>query len=511
MPRIQRKVNFNFSNPWMAIFKFKFDTKIISFLKQLKFCTYEPINKVWFVPADLVDQISKFCVSIGYGVDIERNYNIPTSVQTKSTIKLFDFQQAFIDEIRIKRRMICAFETGLGKTITAIEALKQEGITDNILWISKRSLFDDLNMQFKKFKAPKITLVAWDNIPLDGKYYNAIIIDESHFAKYSAKTYKASARYDNLKKLLFFQDYSTLVIGLSATPFPEGIFDVHGVAELFWPGIFKSRWAFAYTYGEIEENEYGVVLKDINPAYADALNNRISYYVKRQTKRGLPVPIVESFVYRIKNDIKDINFDTISTKEVQAYLDYYRFDKIKYCIDTVRQILAKNSSPKLIVCFNVDIVKELSRELGLTYIVGATPLKDRNRLLANEDTIVCSIECINEGYNSLMYASEIIYFQLSPKTKTVVQSLGRLVRIGSKHNIIKAHFIMMSDTVEEKLVIQVMRKLKAVVNIIGDSTSEKSLISGLELFDNEDDNFNERINALQYWDLDGLVELEEDD
>ncbi len=115
--------------------------------------------------------------------------------------------------------------------------------------------------------------------------------------------------------------------------------------------------------------------------------------------------------------------------------------------------------------------------------------------------VIVSTEAGAEGVN-LQAANVLINFDLPWNPMIVEQRIGRIQRLGSKHDAVSIYNLVLSDTFDEYIVGRLIEKLHMASNAIGDI---EALLETANLSDEEDggENFEEMIRKLVVASLQG--------
>jgi len=328
---------------------------------------------------------------------------------SKSGLELTEYQVKTILAKHDQR--ILNFATGKGKTVTALECLKD---CRNVLIICPKKVQATWAREIR-FYTPIITIVTkeWfrDHYVLESDYDGIIVDEAQHFSMYTSGLYK------KLEKLRGLNQTARLLL-LTATPYRSTWLNVYTYYKLFglrpnfieWRASFSklvkmgptSRWLQArdsHTKEKLLKRLH--VLCDIVPA--DTTHN---------IYETVEVPIKMSELDKRKLDIN-------------SYHDVYRLEnrhpnKLKAVKDIIDQL---NTGKIIIFAYYKLEVEWIAKELGIPFSHGT-----KNTIVDLEDTPMYVVQIDTaEGWEA-PYHNTAIYFSYSPKYVSFIQSQGRIDR-----------------------------------------------------------------------------------
>ena len=211
---------------------------------------------------------------------------------------LYEFQERTVKRIiKAGGTHLVAFEMGLGKTPTAIEALRRQG-ERNILIVCPAVVRPHWEKEFDLWwpDHPEVQVLSkgkdFETITLGGikitsyalakhleglsDNFDSVVLDEVHMLKNSfskrSKTFKTFLTSKH-KRLL-----------LSATPITNEPKDLWNPLNLGWPCRFGTYWQFCFRYALIEKNEYGMKAYGLDRENEKELRRRLAEVCTRVTK-----------------------------------------------------------------------------------------------------------------------------------------------------------------------------------------------------------------------------------
>lgn len=183
---------------------------------------------------------------------------------------LYPFQMAAVEYLNaVNGRALIADSTGLGKTVVALHWAKIRGIENMLVvcplsvalkWIDEiRTWFDphaDISL-IQDSMDSDIVVSTYDRMRRNVDYltergFDLVIFDESH----AIKNYK-SLRTKAAKKIAA---HSKHILGLTATPMPNGPQDLFNQLNALRPWEYTSYWQYGKRY--LENNHHSVELRD---------------------------------------------------------------------------------------------------------------------------------------------------------------------------------------------------------------------------------------------------------
>lgn len=396
---------------------------------------------------------------------------------------LFKHQQQFLDTG--KRRTILIWETGTGKTITAIEwAKRAPTMRPSTLVICPKALKVNWERNIKQHSAlypfdvytKEEFKKSWRAIPA----YDNIIIDEVHFfANYKSQMSRALLNYINHHKI-------ENVLGLSATPYLSSPWNIYSLGLLMakkWSWIYFNRTFFikvnmggAYDVPVIRDNakelllplidELGETVKLSDCVDVPVDNTVIEYFKMRSEQKTLIKTLFEPHHLTRWTKIHQICGGTMKQTE---YDDELHISVPSDKFDRVIELAGEIKKPIIVCRYNGEVEKiathiTASGKKAFT-ITGKT--KDKQAVLdhvenLDEAALVVNAAC-SEGWQ-LPSADTMIFYSYDFSLKNYIQMKGRIQRID---NIKVCTYIslVVSETIDEDV-------YKAVVVEKGDFQAE---------------------------------------
>lgn len=338
---------------------------------------------------------------------------------------LYPEQQAAIDRALAEptRRFIFYFDTGCGKTPTAIQLCKQQGF-ERILVVCPAIVKWHWAKEFTRWgyadasTTCRIEVVSYESMtkPQNLGDWQAIIFDELHYLQTAV-----SKRSQNAFELVKTNP-KAFVLGLTATLMPTYPWAIWNPLRTFWPDRWGNptrtgapNWNFCERYFTKNVTEYGVSWGKIKPEREEELAKRIEQVSHRLTRgdvaRHLP-PFNLQPLY-IPKEPDEAWFKSW----IDECAEDYHIAIFTYFQETAQQI-----------------AKWLRQWNGSVYLItGNEPPEKRIKQLeqakSDEDCIiVCTMSCIGTGID-LTWLDLGLCVEWTQSPGQMVQFIGRISRL----------------------------------------------------------------------------------
>jgi SWI/SNF-related matrix-associated actin-dependent regulator 1 of chromatin subfamily A len=423
---------------------------------------------------------------------------------------LLPFQSEAAARITVERRLILNFPTGAGKTLSAINAVKNmrckkilvvcpamvrrhwERELDRwwpehpdvgiIRWGRNRTLPKKWQPERDRTYQASIQIVSWALLDQVEDKFDVIILDECHYLKSpSSKQFKVAM------SLMQRHPWPTPVIGLSATIMPDTPLDIWGPVHLLWPNRFGQMkkfevpWNFKFRYMNMVHNGYGYSAKGTNPAYRRELSERLKhmvYHVDRSEIDHLlpPCRMVPMFI------------DPVEVKDFKSLKDDFKSEGKSLHLDKVSRLLHRAAHLKMphilswfdsnqdishscIVVYHKDIQQEIVTQLRkqteyeVHMVSGDDPVDQRHKVIdaarnARKSVLVATMSSINIGID-LTYVHRVLIAELYYRPETMVQLFGRFNRLSSKHSVL-INIMILERTLDEIIATKLQQKIEDI-------------------------------------------------
>lgn len=428
-------------------------------------------------------------------------------------IKLFDYQKQGIDYLVSKHGGMLLDEQGLGKTVQALEAVKQTQAQVLVIvcpaimrgtWLHHVTNLMPSNIQVV------INSYEWyvklDNykslIKTITKKRVAVIVDESHYIKTPT-----SKRTKTVQALLSLDNIVFKVL-LSGTPVTRDVDDLYTQLKVFYPDFCKSIFEYRKKYMRCIHNFFGDQYKGFKNEYA---RQEIIQYLKscsvRRTKKsaGLQLPsIIREPVYIDIN--KKVAKESLSildyaTKIINGTQDYDEYKtnlaeeashiasvrkalgvaKVPQTLQYIEHLLQSGLTKLVVFGVHIDVVnliyeslKEKYKDIKTHRIIGATTSTQREKIIEEFQTsdapqiIVANMIACGVGV-TLTKSHTVVFAELDFTPANIMQAEARVHRITQEH-IVNSIFMIANESLDSKILGLIRDKLKVIKDVLQTSS-----------------------------------------
>lgn len=410
----------------------------------------------------------------------------------------FPHQFAAIQFFLRARRCLLCHAPGLGKTMTALWALKaanvQEAFVIHPAKVSRQwgeaihSIFP-VDSYF-----PRVQHCSWDSPKLLGALSrlqpgSAVVEDEIHYLKNAD-----SQRFRRVAPLLHqvVSQYGLMALGLSATPIYSYVADIF--SELYALGLvrWEDRPGFLLRYCKPRQGVGGVSFTDANEAALPELKNKLSAYVHLVTweSAGVSMPPVTLEDYPCGLDL-GMGEQAEYRRAADDFRGWYSANRGHPAppmgrFTTLRLLLAKakvatvfkkllgelrfqNFKVLLFSSFKEPLrqLKDLCDKAGVSAFLhtGDDSAGEReNQLLGylghqGSAALLATTKSLGDAKDGLQKAGNRLYLlDLDYDPSSFVQVVGRLRRLGQVNPVAVLRFHVRDDTLEKHIVDNIGRK-----------------------------------------------------
>ena len=466
-----------------------------------------------------------------------KGYDYEQFIWKGSDLKPHDFQKVGADYIVEAKKCILADDVGLGKTIQSIIAacrlLKEGKIKKSIMivatagvkyqWLDEIHEHIDLEMfpefknvtvvegtkkqrEFMYQKTSKIYILNYEQFIHDFKsiYFlapkiDAIILDEA------SKIKNPSAQ--RTKKLRTLMNRVPIKMLLTATPIENKLQDLFSLYQFLDPTVFTSYKYFVDNYcifTQFRLGKHGPMIKKL-VGYKNLGNAKLKIsgmYLRRtvnMVNAQLPNFVVQLRYVdllpeqrKLYDKVKDQEYE-FKMKQIhllhQICNDPEQLDSVTLGksakINELMTLLEDELTDEKVVIFSfyrrfTDILHKKLKKYNPLYIHGGTSAKDREkyRQMFNkmEKYRVMVMTSAGEFGVDFPSASVLVNMDLPENPSRLKQRCGRIRRLSSKFKNVRIINIMAKDTIEEKTVKNIFRKMKLFTEFFNEDNPD--LISG---------------------------------
>lgn len=471
---------------------------------------WNPARKVWLCPVDSVEYIKPLVEGQGLDVvEVGREQWMAATVKVDAP-RLHPYQRESVRVIRTRKRMVLAYETGLGKTVTTLAALS--GHAQRVLIVCKADMMSEWRehvaewysedatcVQLKRgtedYMHADVLLISWAVLhkwvgEITTYAPDALVLDELHSGKNrKSERGEAIGKVSRLSSIQY-------VVGLSATTIDNDPRDGWATLDVVWPKRFGTWWQYVNRYCLVEWNGHGHDIGGLHPLHASELKARLAWCLDRQTKEQQAhlLPTVEVQTITLENKqavgLKDPT-EPLSKRLIRAYIAKYKAHKPTEAVPEVLKIVNKHKHT-VVVVYHYDAADQyeamlkasLPGHMHFTRVDGTlTPKKRKQRIdkaaQQSQSVTLATIGSIAEGLNNLVYADAVVYCEVTFRPLLLLQSLGRFVRISSPHTHVGVYFLRMAGTVDEDVIERVRQKIERINRLIKVGKSEGTVLAGL--------------------------------
>lgn len=421
-----------------------------------------------------------------------------------------------------------ALETGLGKTPTALAALRRRFAgrvdTARVLvctpaivrdhWLSELDAWwpehgvansitlgrDRKSGVSKKATARRdtayaspIQVVSYSLLKhIDRRGWDAIVFDEAHRLKTPGAFQSVQARE------IADENPGAMIVPLTATPMPDDICDIWNPCDITWPGRFGETsslkyvsWAFANRYSKWHDTVgsdgtvYGGKFSGINPANADELRQRLDGCWHRVTKASVAHLLPPFLVSLIKVEPeKQTKF-----KDIDDWLERQGQEKFPYVKEWLDDAVESDTH----ICIGTHLTDTVNRIAAYAERYGIPVFRisgshqpsaeKRNAELAKAKAcpraiVVATMHSVGIGID-LTFCTKALLAELYWRPETVIQFLGRFSRLSGKLPS-SVTLLCLKSTIDETIARSLMKKVKDISAAVSAGDSEDKILNALD-------------------------------
>jgi superfamily II DNA or RNA helicase len=466
--------------PWLAKLNF-WDPELKDWMKQFPGCEWQPKDKAWTFPIDLLSELKTKAHELGYksfyhGVDMP---TIPGTIdwrgfwRSKNGYWPHKFQAdaapQLINTLTALGSAHVTWEMGLGKTIAATLLMRTIGPKTTVVicpasavgtwedeleeWLPGVDYLAVRPTAKKRWQLIEggVNIVSYGllrralkELPFEFMGIDAVIADEIHHTA-NPNTYQAQA-----VKELFEQarENDAWTLGMTGTLVSDKVQTMHNPLDLLYPGRFGRKNHFCYRHMESTPNDYGLNFFGAREDTAAELQSRLALTGSRITK----------------NEVMHLLPPLIGP--VVRYADGGR---VATAVELALDAMAQGETHVSIQAAHLKVVDEIKRRLEkagaapVFVLTGATTPKDRDLLRKNASEcdrafVVSTIQATREAI-SLTFCGQAIYAELVDSLKDMLQNLGRYQRLTVGGTPTTITFVL--ENRQDKQALRMAKKIKA--------------------------------------------------
>lgn len=424
-------------------------------------------------------------------------------------MELFEYQKQGISFLVNNSGGMLLDEQGLGKTVQALEAVKQTQAQVLVIvcpaimrgtWLHHVTnlMPDSIQVIINSYEW-YVKLEHYRNLlkQICNKKI-AVIIDEAHYIKTpTSKRTKTVQHLLSLENIVF----KTLLTG---TPVTRDVDDLYTQLKVFYPSFCKSIFEYRKRYMKCTHSFFGDVYKGFKNEYA---RQEIIKYLKccsvRRTKKsaGLQLPsITRTPVYiDINKKIAKQSLEILdyATKVINGVDDYTEYKtnlaeeashiasirkalgvaKVPQTLQYIEHLLQSDVKKLVVFGVHVDVVnliyealKEKYKEIKTHRIIGATTSTQREKIIEEFQTsdapqiIVANMIACGVGV-TLTKSHTVVFAELDFTPANIMQAEARVHRITQEH-IVNSIFMIANESLDAKILELIKDKLNIIKEIL---------------------------------------------
>lgn len=439
-----------------AIQKLLDDKLDLQELIKLKLCLNS--NLLSNITGDEPVQLRNNIINYLNNVDFFKNYT--TDCITRSNITLRPNQLQAVKMINNQRSLLIIFDTGVGKTLSALTASQcylDSNPTHKIVVISPKSLLKNFHKEMKKYggkidnRYHFFSFSKFMHLDKKSKAFDCknsmLIIDESHNIRQTG--YRKDGTINHNKGIIFRSIYKCAkicnkILLLTATPMINTYKDLYSTLMLL-----------GYDYSELPQKSKYFDEEMVKTDLVGLLNNKAIYY--RKEVLGHDYPVIRKHMTEIEMSDEYYNeFNKILT-DLQTFGDrpeifYHGYRRAvnklggEYFSSKIDSIINKLKLGKKSLIysnwlkFGINIIRDslISNNIKFRIIEGSTPSKIRNSIVRKYNRGDFNVLLITKaGAEGLDLIGVREVFILDPvwNPAGLHQIVGRAVRYKSHANL----------------------------------------------------------------------------
>jgi len=433
--------------------------------------------------------------------------------------RLYPFQVEGIKRIEeLNGRALLADEVGLGKSAQICVYIKRNPEIKKVLIVCPSGLRLNWKKELELWKVPlKIKIIDGkkDTLAQDGisilsytvafnyycdiehMKYDLIVCDESQALIHNGSQRTKAVRYlsQGIDKILM----------LSATPLTSRPKDLFEQVNIINDRIFNSRTKFLDTYCGAKKDSTGKGCT--NP---DLLHKILSETMMIRRKRVDVMDQLPSKTYQVipielnKKDREEYEF---AKAEIISYVkqnygdaaaNRARFGETMVRMEHLKQLAVKgklkdsieyirtitdSGEPVVVFATHKFVIEELMQEFGVEAlkIDGSLSVKQKQENIdqfQNDENIkvmVCNIQAGSTGV-TLTRSNHVVFLEYSWLPSDLIQSIGRIDRIGQKCMSLSIHYIVADSTIDQMICSILDKKSRILGEILDAGTLDEGLL-----------------------------------
>jgi len=517
--------------------RFPFKQSIIDAIKVYPGVRWNKAQAAWLVPVDVGSKVAGIALAHQMKVSTKSG-KAPVKFPYKLNDELYSFQLGAVEKaIGLGGKLLISFETGLGKTPTAIEILRHKKPVHSLVIcpaLVRDNWAEEVDRWWLGDDYPKPVVIEKGGMPkVDGpglwitsyelaKHpsfatvpWGAIVLDEAHYIKNSKSPLSKA-----IKKLCQ-KNPNAITLALTATPIGNDPKDLWHILDCLWPSRFGTFWQFCKRYSNMEHNGYGWSIFGVLSENQEELRNRLDWCSVRATKltyRDLLPPLMVQAI-RIRSThakrFREIREDWGGG--IKKHLDRIGQDgrggdlKVGPATTQALDALESGSDHVCILTHLKATAYEIAAKLGKgVEVIVATgddsPSKRMEKIrkakASKQSVLVATMHSIGIGID-LTFCDVAIFAELDYSPTTMIQTLGRFSRLSGKSPT-TIYFLILEGTLDELINHSLKEKIRNINKLIDAGSAESELEGAFTVDESDEKEFFQRIQEV----ADGQIDVD---
>jgi SWI/SNF-related matrix-associated actin-dependent regulator 1 of chromatin subfamily A len=433
-------------------------------------------------------------------------------------LKLRRYQKEGVKRMVSQQRTLLADAPGLGKTVQFIVAsniwknprvvvIAPAGVLINLerewkTWdILNRKVFRVKGAKsFKEYRGEQVIICSYGSQKVlfkDPEFLKTFLADASSTNPsllvadefHNCKNWASQRTHYLIERLL---PQFHLFVGVTGTPLPNRVADLHPLVSACAPTLFPGFKAFCETYSNPVFNDYAVEYRGIKNV--TKLRKKLRTFMIRRYKedvlKELPEKIYIEHLIEVdsslaKDSLKYVNYvqkmlggekiedeDIPEKKALATCRKELGIAKISPVVEYCKILLEGGSNPLVIFGYHRLVVEGIEEQLKsagyrAAKIYGGISSTNKQKIVdkfqaGDLDCVVCSPQ---DGI-TLTASNTVVFAELSYVPADMTQSMDRIHRIGQK-NVCMIHFCLAEGSLDSRIWKTLLEKVKILNKAIG--------------------------------------------
>ena len=495
------------------------------YLKTLVGCLWKPAPlKMWTAPSELIEPITDTAVKLGYTIVDERTSPMlfdDVCVRATEDTGVLPWQVEAIKRGIQEGTLLVNFDTGLGKSRTALEIYRYSGVKLGIIvcpasvrgtwlaqcqrWLGSLCTYEVL--EGDDVDEYDISIVSYEWLRDHGSKlrhgdFGLLVFDEIHYIK--------NGRSDRSKAALALSENNphAIKLGLTATPVANTLDDLWHQFHVLSPGRFSSWMRFVKHYFTFTEGSYGgLKVEGVDPEKEEELRWRLDQLMIRKTKSEVAHLLPALTVNLNWHKEYSVTCGVTHTREsLEEFTKQVAPTKVRICVEKILEHiegLSKGEGYKICIVTHLkstaDAIAGLLRQKLATdnedpveCVHGDISNKKRDLVIARSATrdksiLVCTMHSVGTGKDELKIFKNVVFAEMYWSPQVVIQTLGRFVRMGSPDGGVNVELIGLRGTIDEQIAMSLERKINDALKVGGLGRDGELMSTAFDTKIDEDD------------------------